>query len=390
MVMCDGITNSIPGKRATRDEFMASIKIVADHPLLQTVIDSFGSYLMVLNSQRQIVATNRWLLNKLGCESPEKSIGLRPGEALGCVNVADTPCGCGTGKSCTVCGAVLAIVACQQTGKQYRGECTISTARDGKEEELEFEIVATPLPINGEELTVVSLREIKNRKNKERLERIFFHDLMNTISGIYGWSKALMDSSEPGDREIPKRIFELTKKLKMEIEYHSFLFKAEKGDLSIRIENVGVTESLSEIETFFHKHPAAESKNLEIAGKDIVIKTDRSILDRILINMIINAFEATPPGGKIRLWWNVNNESITFSVWSAAIIPTDTALRIFQRSFSTKAEQGRGLGTFSMKLLGEKYLGGKVSFDSRENEGTVFSLTLPVHGPENKPTESRG
>jgi len=58
-------------------------------------------------------------------------------------------------------------------------------------------------------------------------------------------------------------------------------------------------------------------------------------------------------------------------------MPHNVQLQIFQRSFSTKAQTGRGIGTYSIKLLGEQYLGGKVEFTSREPDGTAFVLTLP-------------
>jgi sensor histidine kinase regulating citrate/malate metabolism len=50
-------------------------------------------------------------------------------------------------------------------------------------------------------------------------------------------------------------------------------------------------------------------------------------------------------------------------------------MQLFQRSFSTKGN-GRGIGTYSIKLLTENYLKGKVSFFSNEEEGTVFSIEL--------------
>jgi sensor histidine kinase regulating citrate/malate metabolism len=53
----------------------------------------------------------------------------------------------------------------------------------------------------------------------------------------------------------------------------------------------------------------------------------------------------------------------------------EIANRIFQRNFSTKAQAGRGVGTYSMKLFGEKILGGKVSFTSSREDGTVFKFT---------------
>ena len=68
----------------------------------------------------------------------------------------------------------------------------------------------------------------------------------------------------------------------------------------------------------------------------------------------------------------------SFCVWNAGEIPADIAKRVFQRNFSTKAQAGRGIGTFSMKLFGEKYLGGRVDFTTSSSDGTVFRFILPL------------
>jgi sensor histidine kinase regulating citrate/malate metabolism len=65
-------------------------------------------------------------------------------------------------------------------------------------------------------------------------------------------------------------------------------------------------------------------------------------------------------------------------VWNHQSIPEDIARRVFQRNFSTKEEAGRGVGTYSMKLLGEQILGGRVRFSTSPEEGTVFSFSLPL------------
>ena len=51
-------------------------------------------------------------------------------------------------------------------------------------------------------------------------------------------------------------------------------------------------------------------------------------------------------------------------------------LQVFQRSFSTKGS-GRGLGTYSMRLLTEHYLRGSVGFTSSAAEGTTFFASYP-------------
>jgi sensor histidine kinase regulating citrate/malate metabolism len=63
-------------------------------------------------------------------------------------------------------------------------------------------------------------------------------------------------------------------------------------------------------------------------------------------------------------------------VHDAAVMPPAIQLQVFSRSFSTKGS-GRGLGTYSIKLISEKYLHGQVSFVSNEKEGTRFTVRYP-------------
>ncbi|WDP85964.1 MAG: sensor histidine kinase [Desulfobacter sp.] len=85
-------------------------------------------------------------------------------------------------------------------------------------------------------------------------------------------------------------------------------------------------------------------------------------MSRILGNMVINALEATPENGeiKIELEAGVNGQMI-WRVWNQSPIPKPIQKRIFQRYFSSKEGNGRGLGTYSMKLFGESYLKAVVS-----------------------------
>ncbi len=126
-------------------------------------------------------------------------------------------------------------------------------------------------------------------------------------------------------------------------------------------------------------HTAMLGKSFKISCPEDspVISTDQNLLMNILANMLLNAFEATDAGGLVRFWVETDDSHVRFRVWNGVEIPEHIAVRIFQRFFSTKAEPGRGLGTYSMKLFGEKILGGKVSFSTSAEEGTVFTLSLP-------------
>ena len=98
---------------------------------------------------------------------------------------------------------------------------------------------------------------------------------------------------------------------------------------------------------------------------------------RVLGNMLKNGLEATAQGQTVTMDCLDQGQEVVFAVHNPAVIPEEVQLQVFQRSFSTKGQPGRGIGTYSMKLLGEQYLGGKVAFVSRSPEGTTFTLTLP-------------
>jgi len=94
--------------------------------------------------------------------------------------------------------------------------------------------------------------------------------------------------------------------------------------------------------------------------------------------MIKNALEASDQNNPVRVGVDLSDGQLRFWVHNLEPIPRDIQQQIFERSFSSKG-QGRGLGTFSMKLLGEAYLGGKVDFFSDEQHGTTFTIDLPIH-----------
>jgi signal transduction histidine kinase len=94
-----------------------------------------------------------------------------------------------------------------------------------------------------------------------------------------------------------------------------------------------------------------------------------------VINLLKNSLEATPQEGIVTAGCDAFDDKIRFWVRNESVMPQEVQMRIFQRSFSTKGK-GRGLGTYSIRLMTENYLNGKVSFVSNETEGTVFSVVL--------------
>jgi len=367
-----------PAGRVGGSELDAEVASCLDNPIAQVVLESVESYALILNEERQILAANEALFQALAVEDPTCFEGMRPGEILGCVHVAEGPDGCGTSKACGRCGAVLTILAAQSQGKVAEGECLLSL-RNGKSwEAREFHVRATPLQIAGHTFLVLVMRDISAQKRREVFEQVFLHDLMNTLQGLRGWTELLqMSPDEP--TQAAQKIATLSDRLTEEVLTQRLLVQAEKGDLSAARREICLTELFDELKGTVGSHKCSVGRNLELpeAAPNVTVNSDPRLLQRILLNMVINALEATPPDGCVRLQTHREEGGQRFTVHNPGCIPEEVATRIFLRSFSTKRAKGRGLGTYSMKLLGENVLGGEVGFTSTPEDGTQFFFFLP-------------
>ena len=108
--------------------------------------------------------------------------------------------------------------------------------------------------------------------------------------------------------------------------------------------------------------------------------TDYHLLRRIAGNMLINAFEATEPGGTVLLGCRDVGNGVQLWVHNSATIPQKIRDQIFFRNVPDKG-LNRGIGTYSIKLL-SNLLGGQPHFLNSEKEGTTFSVWLPYEQPK--------
>lgn len=365
-----------PAERDPPEKIAALAGIVAQAPLLKEVLDAMPSMVMVLNERRQIVAANQRLLD-VSHSAIADVVEKRPGEAIGCTYAQDGPGGCGTGRHCITCGAVNAVLECQRRDCKTMRECRILVDTDEGVSPMDLAVTATPFRIEGNRFLVVAIDDISKAKRLEVLQRTFFHDVINTAGCIRGYSEYLALSGA-GDRETCDRIACLTDQLVEAIQSQRDLSSAETGDLTLRPELIHVRGLLEELRLQYRKHAVAEGRTLAFGPVvDGVLLTDRLLLRRVLGNMVKNALEATAVGNTVTLSCEERSEKMTFSVHNREVMPEEIQLQIYQRSFSTRSAAGRGIGTYSIRLFGERYLGGKVAFVSREPEGTTFTLTLP-------------
>ena len=374
-------THFAPAGRDAPAGFCRKTAILERVPLLSEALDAMPLMAAILNGHRQIVAANRKLLDVLHASMAEVA-EKRPGEAINCIRAKQGPDGCGTALHCMTCGAVNAVMDSMQRNAEAVRECRIMVQTPTDIVPLDLRVTATPFEVEKETFVLLAIEDISHEKRAAVLQRAFFHDVLNTAGCIQGYADCL--TSDPTvDHEVCQRLTALSGQLIEEIQAQRDLFLAETGDLTTRPLPVSSSQLLEELRIQYLKHPVAAGRKIIVdptwAGP---IVTDRRLVRRVLGNMLKNALEATPPDGTVALSCSENGDAATFLVSNPGVMPQDVQLQIFQRSFSTKGEAGRGMGAYSMKLFGERYLGGAVDFVSRSPDGTTFRLSLPKMPPK--------
>lgn len=365
-----------PAELADSEKLQKSILELSADAKLKALVDAVPNILIVLNKERQVVFYNAALIDLLESDDGIEAYGQRPGELLGCIHARETAGGCGTTEFCRTCGAVNAILT------SLKGTRNIQTCRIMQENggALDLRVWATPYQGQDQIYSIFTVMDISHEQRRRALERIFFHDVLNTAGGLRGFAELMQDSTPEEINELSETVLEISEGLIDEIQAQRDLAAAENGELQIvKIETYPV-RLLEEIKGLYAGHEVAKEKKIEIEKVEAAtIFTDRVQLRRVIGNMLKNALEATRPGEVVRIGGAkaADGKGYRFWVRNPGWIPRDVQMQIFQRSFSTKG-QNRGLGTYSIKLLGEKYLQGEVGFVSSQENGTVFWLLLPA------------
>jgi signal transduction histidine kinase len=334
----------------------------------------------ILNKERQILFSNEAFLQKMGLNM-DKVLGMRPGEALNCKNAGNMKAGCGTSASCQVCGMVNTVLKSLESGRSATDECRVRIGdRDGYEDCLDLEVTTIPFRWNRRDYVVLTARDISSEKRKEALERIFFHDVINTAGTLQGVVDLLKQVEDPEKiRTFIDLLSAVSRDLTEEILNQKALLAAENGELVLKMQKFYLKETLGHIVKEYKRNELALNKEILLVegSGEITIHTDPVLLRRVISNMIKNSLEAINAEERVTVDCISTPDSVIVSVQNPGTMSEATKKQVFQRSFSTKGK-GRGLGTYSMKLLGEKYLGGKVTFSSSLKEGTIFRLELPL------------
>jgi hypothetical protein len=352
-----------------------SLKLLENMPVMV-----FGA-----NPWRQIVYCNPFFAGVLPSGTKERVVGLRPGEALGCVNASVMEAGCGCSEYCRHCGAANAIL------KSLRGEtdcreCHI-LARNGQGvHALDIQILARPLEFQGQAYSLNVALDVSHERRLFGLKRTFLHSMINAAGGL-DTMFALLDTQQ-GD-ELLQHIPILRKNalsMLQEVLYQYDIMASEAGMLVVQKSLCDLPSYMSVLARQLQSLPEARGRDILAHGPASRVWTDSRLLRHVLRNLVMNALEASPVGSRIRIRWEAVADGVLIDVENPGSAPGEIATNFFKRYVSTKGED-RGLGLYASKIFTENHLGGSLSYIPRERT-TVFRLFLP-DSPESSGTKFR-
>ena len=173
------------------------------------------------------------------------------------------------------------------------------------------------------------------------------------------------------------------------------LRKIDKGQMQLHMRDTNLVSFINDIYTLFAQQ--AKNKNIlfhfDCDQERIMAWIDRGNFDKIIINILSNAFKFTPTGGEIRITLTTNEKEASISIFdNGEKIPEDKLERIFERFYQTPSSAndrniGTGIGLDLTRSLVELHHGSIEARNNADGPGCEFTVTIPLGNEHLTPEE---
>ncbi|MCF7928064.1 MAG: PAS domain S-box protein [Spirochaetales bacterium] len=254
------------------------------------------------------------------------------------------------------------------------------------------ELLISPIT---DKLVLMHIRDITARVEAEQLrsdiESITRHDLKSPLNGIVMTIQLLQqdpDIQERYGREL-ELMADAGDKMQEMINRSLALYQIEKGTYNLKPRPLSIRPMLEHIR--HHLSYISEQQDIDLlfesseeqeSSQNIRIFGEETLCFFLLMNLIKNAVEASPPGERVRISYGISREPgcagrVEISVQNSGVIPESIQPVFGKKPAPSQKERGNGLGVYSARLMTEVQ-GGSFSWTSGEPEGTRITICLPA------------
>ncbi len=241
----------------------------------------------------------------------------------------------------------------------------------------------------GEE-KIVLLTDITEKLNLERelitreklaslglLSAGIIHEINTPLTGISSYSQILESSAKTKkQKEIATKIREQSERMKNLIR--SLLNFAREGQ-GLKVP-FNLYEAIEELKVILEHRIKQKKIKFIIEGKPVLIKGDRVKIQQAIMNLVINAIDASVEGEEVRVRIEEKGKFVNLEIIDRGSgIDKDDIPFIFDPFFTTKSQgKGTGLGlSITYNIIKEH--NGDIHVQSKPNVGTKFTIVLPAH-----------
>jgi len=236
--------------------------------------------------------------------------------------------------------------------------------------------------LNKEKLQFESqLNEFEKYASLAQLALGAAHEINNPLLGILSHLELEWKDASGERRTEIEQCIEGARRISSAV--HGLLDYARPGPLSLS--QVDLSQLVSDALRFVAHQPLFRGLQLQnCVPHDLpMITADANQLSQVLMNLLLNAAQATPAGGSITVLAEKTRfaDVIELRVRDTGTgIPEDILPHVFEPFFTTKRGKGTGLGLSITRNYVQRH-GGEIHLDSYPEIGTVVRVTLPIHQP---------
>ena len=235
-------------------------------------------------------------------------------------------------------------------------------------------------------LRTTQAQQLVKAETIRRMTGGIFHNLNNLFTALLGRSRLLLHSLE-SERATPALLADGLQVIARTVTRGSEMLQRLRGltreqaeQPVTRVDVNGLVREVVSLTDPLIREAQGRSATIEVRQEldEVPPVVGRpSELVEVLINLIINAIEVMPAGGVLTLKTALEGATVLIQVKDTGTgIPAAVKAQLFAPFFTTKA-QGTGLGLSVSREIARRH-GGSLAVESREGEGTCFTVRLPA------------
>ncbi len=255
-------------------------------------------------------------------------------------------------------------------------------------------VTVSPIFVNDQPIGCIEIfRDITKEYEIDKMKSDFIslasHQLRTPLSAIKTYSHMLLDGFmgplTKAQAKSLRTIVSATGRMNDTISTLLNISRIESGSISVDKKPIIAAQLMDEV---INEHQlAANDKKIKLITQhpdlELRILSDAVILKEILGNLVSNAIKYTNPNGEVRFAIKPKHNRVILSVSDTGMgIPKNSRDNVFSKFYRgdnviRKETSGTGLGLYLVKGLVSE-LGGEVWFDSTEDKGSTFYVSLPL------------